>query len=286
MRHFSPSTLRKLRNLGRSLNALSRMSPAMAGRLTFRLFCSPRRKPMDVQDKNFLLAAQQPMWQAEGMPISTYRWEPTGEGNGRQVLFLHGWESNSARWRQYIKALRKKGFQVWAFDAPRSGLSGGDRLNVLLFSKVVKQFLEEKGHFYAVVGHSLGGGAAVMSAALLGGPRPEKMVLLAAFAETERVIRDFSGYIGANETVIQRVFHEIERQGGIPIHEYSVAQKITLLSDVQGLVMHDEHDDVAPVEEGRLLAERWGAAYIETQEHGHRMQHSSVVRAVRDFLEI
>jgi pimeloyl-ACP methyl ester carboxylesterase len=282
--HLPEATLKKLRLLGRSLNLLARVSPALAGRITFRLFCSPRRKPMNEQDKDFLLAARQPAWQVNGTSVSTYCWQPTGAANGRSVLFLHGWESNSARWRNYVKALRKTGFTVWALDAPASGLSGGHTLNLLIFSGVVKKFLEEKGNVYAVVGHSLGAGAAIMSAALLGGPRPEKMILLAAFAETMRIIRDFSTIIGANETVIRQVELEIVRQGGVPISEYSVAQKITLLTDVRGLVLHDHDDDVAPVAEGRLLAERWGAEYLETQALGHRMQHGSVVRMVRDFL--
>jgi pimeloyl-ACP methyl ester carboxylesterase len=285
MAHLPESTLKKLRRIGQGLNLMARVSPAVAGRITFRLFCSPRRKPMNEQDKDFLLAARQPVMEVNGIPVANFCWQPSGASNGRSVLFLHGWESNSARWRQYVKALRKVGFTIWALDAPASGLSGGRMLNLLIFSTVVKKFLEEKGDIYAVVGHSLGGGAAVLSTTLLGAPRPEKMVVLGTFAEAKRVIRDFGAIIGANETVLRQVDLEVARRGGMPIEEYSVVRHVAQLTDVQGLVLHDQDDDVAPVAEARLIAENWeGAQFIETTGLGHRMQHGSVVKAVRDFL--
>lgn len=281
---FTDATLKKLQRIGQALNLLERWSPALTGRATYRLFCSPRRKPMPEHDKKFLIEARQSVLEVKGVPVSTYEWLPKGESNGRKVLFLHGWESHSARWRQYVKLLCKSGFTVQALDAPASGLSGGRMLNLLLFSAAVKQFIEEKGSPYAIVGHSLGGGAAVLSAAIFDAPRPEKMVLMGVFAETKRVIRDFGGFIGANEKVLNQVEIEIERRGGLPIEAYSIAQKVALLKDVQGLVMHDCDDAVAPVAEGRLVAEQWNARYVETVGFGHRMQDKSVVQAVKDFL--
>ncbi len=277
-------TLKKLRRVGQALNLLARVSPALAGRTAFRLFCSPRRRPLPEHDNAFLTAARNGTLEVEGVPISTYRWQPSGAANGRNVLFLHGWESHSARWRNYVKALCKVGFSVDAFDAPASGLSGGRTLNLSIYSAAVKKHIEKNGVPYAIVGHSLGGGAAVMSTALFDAPRPEKMVLLAVFAETTRVLQDFGRIIGANETVLRYVDREIERLSGIPPAGYSVLEKVAMLTDVQGLVLHDHDDEVAPVAEGRLVAERWAATYVETAGFGHRMQHSSVVHAVRDFL--
>ncbi len=277
-------TLKKLRRVGRALNLLAHVSPQLAGSAAFRLFCSPRRQLMPAHDKAFLKAAYQGSIEIKDLSISTYAWQPTGAPNGRSVLFLHGWESHSARWRQYVKVFCKAGFSVQALDAPASGLSGGRMLNLLLFSTAVKKFIEKNGSPYAIVGHSLGGGAAVMSTTLFDAPRPEKMVLLGVFAETNRVIRDFGNIIGANETVLRQVDKEIERRSGIPVDAYSVAQKVTLLRDVQGMVLHDRDDAVAPVAEGRFVAEQWAATYLETEGFGHRMQHISVVHAVRDFL--
>jgi hypothetical protein len=123
-----------------------------------------------------------------------------------------------------------------------------------------------------------------MSAAILDAPRPEKMVLLGVFAESSRVIRDFGAILGVNATVLAGIHREIERRSGMPIEAYSVAKKAALLTDVKGFVLHDRSDDVAPVAEGRLVAEAWNAHYLETEGLGHRMQDKQVVQAVLQFI--
>ncbi len=265
------------------LNALATVSPALAGRMAFRIFCTPRRLPLRDKDREFLATAQHFDLQAEKLRIRGYTWL-SDKPDAPEILCLHGWESNSARWQKYVKALNKNGFTVHAFDAPASGNSAGKMLNVLLFSRVVKIFLETKGTPFAIVGHSLGGAAAVMSAAILKAPRPEKIVLLGVFAESVRVVRDFGKITGASEAVIASVEHEIERRSGMHISEYSVAKKAASLHDVEGLVLHDRDDDVAPVAEGRAIAESWNTRYLETEGLGHRMQDKTVVEAVIEFL--
>ncbi len=266
------------------LNALAAVSPALAGRVAFRIFCTPRRQPVRDKDEAFLATAQPFTFHSGKLPIRGYLWA-SGQPSAPVVLCLHGWESNSARWHQHIKALHKAGFTVQAFDAPASGHSGGNMLNALLYSRVIRDFIALKGAPYAIIGHSLGGAAAVLGAAILQTPRPAKMVLLGVFAESKRVIGDFGSIMGVNETVLQGIFREIERRSGVPVGEYSVAEKTRLLTDVEGFVLHDLDDDVAPVEEGRLIAECWQARYLETKGLGHRMQDAAVVEAVIRFVQ-
>ena len=134
-----------------------------------------------------------------------------------------------------------------------------------------------------MVGHSLGAAAAVMSSALHGTPLPAKMILLGVFAESTRVIRDFGKLLGLSEGVIQAIFKEIEKRSGMPIEHYSVLQKAASLKSVRALIIHDADDEVAPVMEGRLIADAWEATYLQTSGFGHRLQDKSVVKAVVDF---
>lgn len=284
-RQLPDAALRKIRRVGKLLNSLAAVSPVLAGKVAFRIFCTPRRLPVRPEDREFLATARHFDFQAEKkLRIRGYTWHSEQPG-AREVLCLHGWESNSARWRNYIKRLHKAGCTVHAFDAPASGHSDGQMLNVLLYSRVVKKFIAEKGTPYAIIAHSLGGAAAVMSAAILQSPRPVKLVLLGVFAESARVIRDFGAVIGVNEKVLENIHREIERLSGMPVVEYSVAKKAALLTDVQGLVLHDRDDEVAPVAEGRLIAESWNARYLETEGLGHRMQDKAVVKAILEFIQ-
>lgn len=283
MANIPEATLKKIRRVGKMLNALAAVSPSLAGRLAFRIFCTPKRLPVREKDREFLDTAKHGTLRMEGLVLRTYHWE-SASADARTILFLHGWESNAARWHKYIRAANNAGFRVQAIDAPASGHSDGKLLNVLLYSRAVKKFIAENEAPYAIVGHSLGGAAAVMSLALLGAKRPQKIAVLAAFAESTRVLRDFAWILGANDAVLQAMFRHIEQRSGLPVEEYSVRKKAAELTDVEGLVLHDLDDEVAPVEEGLAIAESWGCKFLQTQGFGHRMQDKSVVQQVMRFL--
>lgn len=275
---------KKIHRIGKMLNALATISPTLAGKIAFRIFCTPKRLPVRDKDRAFLATATHATMRMEGMALRTYVWE-SEQPDARSVLLLHGWESNAARWHKYVRAINKSGYRVLAFDAPASGNSEGNLLNVLLYSRALKKFVAEQGAPYAVVGHSLGGAAAVMSMTLLGTNRPQKMAVLASFAESTRVLRDFARILGANESVLNALFRHIERRSGLPVEDYSVRKKAGELTDVEGLVLHDRDDEVAPVSEGRAIADSWGCRFVQTEGFGHRMQDMAVLTEVLRFLE-
>ncbi len=280
---MTEADLKKIRRIGKMLNALELISPSLAGKMAFNFFCTPRRLPVREKDAAFLASAARGSLTFQKQKISTYSWK-SAQPDAKSALLLHGWESNSARWHKYIKGLVAAGFTVHAVDAPASGNSHGKRLNVILYSNVVKEFIANTGKPHVIIGHSLGGAAAVMSTTLLEAPQPEKMVLLGVFAESTRVIRDFGQLLAVNQGVITAIHKEIEKRSGSPIESYSVAQKTKQLQSVKGMVIHDTGDEVAPWEEGQKVAEIWGASFLKTEGFGHRLQDKSVVRAVIDFV--
>jgi pimeloyl-ACP methyl ester carboxylesterase len=278
------SLLRKARRIGKVLNSIARVWPSLAGKLTFRLFCTPRKNEIRSKDLEFLTSAEQATLEVEGLRIRTYTWYPALQPAAGRVVFVHGWESNSARWRKYIKALRGAGWVVSAFDAPAHGQSEGRQINLPLYSRVLKAYMEETGTPDVLIGHSLGAGAIAMSLAALDGPRPSKAILLGAFASTLRVVHDFGNLLCLNAQTMQATDNEVHRRSGRRFADYSVEKMVAELHDVQGLVIHDRNDDVAPVAEGRSLARAWGVPFLETEGLGHRMQHRRVVEAVTQFV--
>jgi predicted alpha/beta hydrolase family esterase len=280
--------LKKARRVGSLLNALSYISPTLAGKLAFRLFCTPRTGRITEKDRPTLSSAKTSILEIEGHFIKIYTWQPlvsfsSSKKNIPSVLFVHGWESNAARWRKYIKAFREAGFQVTCLDAPAHGDSTGKMLNVPLYSRTLKGLMEKNGVPDVIVGHSIGGAAVVMSMAIFEAPRPEKAIVLGVFAESTRVIQDFGKFCNLRQVVLDRSNDHILKISGLPMTAYSVVKKAALLRDVSGFVLHDLNDAVAPVEEGREIAAAWGATYLETKGFGHRMQDKSVVKAVLEF---
>jgi pimeloyl-ACP methyl ester carboxylesterase len=275
---------KKAQRVGAMLNAVDNMAPRLAGRLAFELFCRPRRPALNAQDRKFLDSAEQMDFEIPGAVLRGYRW-PGPTPDAPAVLLLHGWESSSGRWRKYTKGLNEAGFAVLAFDAPAQGLSGGKRLNLYLYSKAIDVFLAKTGPVVAMIGHSMGAGAAIISMALFEVPRPPKAILLATFAESTRVMADFGRLLGLRDAVLAQTKRQILRRSGHPLEVYSVARQAAQLRDVAGLVLHDQDDAVSPAAEGRAVAEAWGARYIETQGLGHRLQDKTVLTHIIDFLK-
>ena len=114
------ATLKKIRRMGKLLNALELVSPALAGKVAFTFFCTPRRLPMQEKDAAFLATAVQESLIFKNLKIRSYSWQ-NPDPEAKSVLLVHGWESSSARWRKYVKALLNAGFTVHAIDAPASG---------------------------------------------------------------------------------------------------------------------------------------------------------------------
>jgi pimeloyl-ACP methyl ester carboxylesterase len=282
--HIPDYILQQARLLGRKLNGLAAVDPDRAGREAFRVFCTPRHQGLRDRDRGFLQSARQQSVELEDVTVATYRWEATRPG-APVALLLHGWESHSGRWYGLVSPLREAGFEVHALDAPAHGQSGGDMLNLILYSRVLKAYLEQIEHPYALIGHSLGGAAVVMSQAAFGAPPVEKAVVMGTFAETVRIVHEFGAILDLEPPAMDAVVREIERLSGLTMDDFSIVARARLLRGrVAGLVVHDRDDVVAPLEDGRAIAEAWAADLVETAGLGHSMQGREVADAVITFL--
>src|SRR5690606_20489786 len=138
--------------LGYYLNTAAVVAPKMAARHSFNIWCYPFRTPLKPYHREFLDTAEKFSFYHNNTRVQGYRW-----GNGeKNVLFLHGWQSHSFRWKNFIQSLSPSEYTVYAIDAPGHGLSGGKMLNVPIYSNVIQQLIHDTGEFHAVVGHSIG----------------------------------------------------------------------------------------------------------------------------------
>src|SRR5215212_5972456 len=125
--------------IGVYLNALAIIAPKAAGQKGFLLFCRPFRTPITERQKEFFNTADKFNLISGDVSIQAYRW---GTG-ARKIVFLHGWQSHSYRWKAYIDALPKEEYTVYALDAPGHGLSAGSFLSVPVYGALIQQFLLE-----------------------------------------------------------------------------------------------------------------------------------------------
>lgn len=263
------------------LNTLAWVAPSAAARKGLILFCSPMRFPLSPKHRQYLDSAEKHTFQStEGSPIQTYKW-----GNGPiRVLFLHGWQSHSYRWKKYIDSLDKSRFSVYALDAPAHGQSGGRTLSVPSYSDVVAQFTAAAGGFDTVVGHSMGCFAALYTFYRIPSLTPKKMVLLASPGEAQEFFDHYRTLLSLSPRTSRLVLKEFERvfqktPGGFSAPLFASALEIP------GLLIHDQDDKDTDVGHSKRIHQYWkNSNLIITKGLGHNLRSESIVTHVVEFV--
>ncbi len=205
-------------------------------------------------------------------------------GEGTPILLMHGWEGRATQMSGFINPLASKGYQLIAIDAPAHGKSAGSQSNPMRF--VESMFLAEQafGPFYAVVGHSMGGGCALYSVAE--GLQTEKVVSIAGPASFQRVSRRFANFIGLMDTVADKFIQHVEQVVGIPFDDIDLVSRVPELAHPT-LLVHDNEDEEIPFKDAQSIANAMSNAYLyNTVGLGHRkiMRSSLVTDTVSNFI--
>ncbi len=262
------------------MNGLSIVSPKAAGRLGFKLFCYPVRTSIKTHQQEFMDTAHKFTFQHKHTTIQAYRW---GEGP-KKVLFIHGWKSHTFRWKNYIEALPKGEYTLYAIDAPGHGLSGGKFLSVPLYSEVIQEFIEKVGALDVVVSHSIGS-FATMHARYTNPALPiRKLVIMGAPGEAQDFIRFYKETLKLTDRAVRVTLDHFERAIGKPIQYFSAA---TFAAGLQlpGLIIHDREDREAPYAYAVQIHKAWkNSKLLTTEGLTHNLRSARVVEAVTDFI--
>lgn len=263
------------------LNALSWIAPAKAGRKGLELFCTPTRVPMNTKHLEFLNTAEKQTFQSpENVTIQTYRW---GSGPSK-ILFLHGWQSHSYRWKKYIESLDKDQFSVYAMDAPAHGLSAGRLLSVPTYSDAIGSFIQNVGGIESAVCHSMGCFSALYTFHRMPDLTPKSLVLLASPGEAQEFFNHFRRMLSLSSRTAGIVLAEFERVFKRSPQGFSAPHFASSLS-IPGLLIHDEDDKDTRVEHSRRILESWsGSKLVVTKGLGHNLRSEQIVQQVLEFV--
>lgn len=276
------SPLSPTRLIGMSLNAVAEIHGPSAGKLGFYLFSKPRKKSVKPEEAAFLATADFHYALINGRKYGVYHWG----FKGPTILMAHGWESHSGRWRKMAPLLVQAGYQVVAVDAPAHGRSSGRNFTMLKYADLLRTMLQRIGPVDTIIGHSVGGAAAIWAMGT-GGPslRPQKAVIMASFSEMRGVIDNANRLIGASDKTAQALDRHIERTIGNPVEFYSVARMAAQLEGVKALLIHDRQDRITPIRESEQLLAAWpGATLIRTSGFGHGLTAPEAIQTAVNFV--
>ncbi len=266
--------------IGKYVQFLFFFSPKKALDKAYILFCTPRKGKVLPEQEYFLEEAEDEIVSIDNTELQTYRWP----GIGETILMIHGWESNSHRWKALIQKLNEQGFNVIAFDAPGHGNSSGKLLNVPLYTKCAQKIIElyRPNH---IIGHSVGGMTTIFHQYTYPNQEIEKLIILAPPSELSRIMKGYQEILKLSPKFMNALSQYFKNKHGYNFDEFSVADFAKKL-DQKGLLIHDKNDDIAPYSEAVSISKNWSNAhFITTEDFGHSLFFDEVDDMIMNFLK-
>ena len=265
---------------GAYFNILALFSKKLAGEKAITVFSSPRKGKVLPIQASFLNKAEDIMIEVGGKQIQTYSWAGTKE----TVLLLHGWESNSFRWRNLISFLRNANFAIVAFDAPAHGNSSGSIFNVPLYAECAQHVLKHYKPTF-MIGHSVGGMAALYNQYIYPHNSIQKVVTIGAPSELYELMEYYQNLLGFNNDVLSALDDYFQAHFGFGIRDFSSSQFVKKIQ-IEGLLVHDIEDPITPYHNSEKVHANWkNSKLISTRGLGHSMHQDHINNQIIDFLK-
>jgi pimeloyl-ACP methyl ester carboxylesterase len=287
----------KVTRLGFSL--LQSVSPRLAGKAAFRLFCvTPSTRPKGEKAKAAHAAGAAKLAGAErftfrlagGGRAHAYRLNGGALGRRPRYLVTHGWGSSGAYMADIATTLAATGAEVIAVDFPGHGRAAGRMLHMGMAVKAIAAAERRFGAFDAAIGHSFGGAALMVAAAgMLPGESavlPEKLVLIGSPSEMHWLFKDFGRLIGLRRPAQQALENEVHRVTGRRLEAFDASGAAGAIQRPV-MIVHAEDDKEVSANHARRYAAASNAVRLYwANGFGHRriVAARSVLDAIRGFL--
>ena len=247
----------------------------------FELFCRPRRGKIKT-DKipKILNAFEFETFEFENQQYQSY----IRKGNDEIILLVHGWESNTSRWKKLMPYLLKTKKTIVAIDAPAHGLSSGIDFTVVHYTKVISAFTK-KYNPTIVIGHSIGGLASIYYQYLNQNINVSKMIILGAPSDFRVIYNNYCRTLSLNSKVKTELEKRFSEKLTMKIDDFS-GMKFASAIKTKTLIAHDNSDSVVLLAEGKKTASAMpDATFIVTENLGHAMHDKVLYEKLLSFIQ-
>ena len=268
------------KSYGQYINLISLTSVVKASQKAFKLFSQPRKGKLTL-DKNpsILLQPNYETFIFEENQYQVYVWS----GSDEIIMLIHGWESNSSRWKKLLPYLITTGKTIIALDAPAHGFSTGIEFTVPKYAAIIAELTKKYNPKY-IIGHSIGAAAIIYYQYLNQNINIDKIVLMGAPSDLQILIDNFCNMLSLNYKVKAELEKRFEEKVGMKISEFS-GMKFAEKINTKTLIIHDKNDKVVLVEEGKKLSKTWkNSKFIETENLGHGLHSKKIYLKIINFL--
>lgn len=220
-----------------------RACPALSARLALHQFLRPAHPATGMpalpgEPESIRLAHGQNAW----------RWG----GSGPIVLLQHGWNGHAGQFACLLAPLLAAGCQVIALAGPGHAGSPAREDYVLGFATFLLHAVRELGGVEAVLGHSLGGAAALI--AMRHGLEARRIATLAAPSSLCAAVSRFAAGQGLSWPAQHRLRAALRQRIGVPLDWIDTASLVRGLG-FDALIAHDLDDRHVPHRDAVRIAE-------------------------------
>lgn len=268
------------KSIGGYINLISFAAPKKATQMAHGYFSEPRKGKftIDKLPKTLKEAHSETIHNNEDI-IQTYTWK----GNDTIILLIHGWESNSSRWKKMLPYLKKSGSTIIAIDGPAQGLSNGKEFTVPKYAEFIDIVVQKYQPNY-IIGHSMGGQTSLYYQYKYQNPSVQKIVILGAPSDFTIILKNFTTLLSLNKKVRKDLEIKYTNFLNQDLEQFSSKEFVSKI-DVKGLLAHDIEDTVVLFDEGKKIAESWkDVQFIQTKGLGHKLHDDELYKKVYTFL--
>ncbi|WP_298473143.1 alpha/beta hydrolase [uncultured Maribacter sp.] len=253
--------------------------PKKTAKKAFYFFCTIRKGRVLPHQKEFLDGAKKEIISIENHDIQTYQWP----GSKETVLLVHGWESNTFRWRNLIKKLKEANYNIIAFDAPGHGYSTGKYLYAPLYAHAIQANIDKHQPTH-LIGHSLGGMTVIYNEYINKNEFIDKIVTIGSPSEFYKLMNNYQNILKFNNRVLVALDNYIKDRFGFHVKDFSTSEYIKSNTN-KGLLFHDKLDKIAPYIDSENVHKNWkNSKFVTTEGLGHSMHQESVNDEILNFL--
>jgi pimeloyl-ACP methyl ester carboxylesterase len=267
--------------LGRYINLMAVFFPKYAGKFGFNLFCFPFRGKIKPFHQKFLATGKHAIMDYDGIKLQVYKWN----SGKKKLLFLHGWQSHSFRWKNYLENFPADEYTIYAIDAPGHGLSSGNFLTVPLYSNVIEKFILEIDGVDTIISHSLGSFTALYTLYRLPLLPVQKLVLLAPPGNASEFIEFYRNSLKLKDRSVHLILDYFENFIGESVDFFS-ATKFGKNISKPGLIIHDEEDEETSYHHAIAIHESWKKSQLViTKGLSHNLKSPEIINKVSQFVQ-
>jgi pimeloyl-ACP methyl ester carboxylesterase len=268
-----------VKGVGILFNVVSYVNKKYAIEKALNLFARPRKGKVASFQSKFLDQGKRSKIVIDGIALSTYSY-----GRGPQkILLIHGWESNTWRWRKLIRFLGNEEYTFYSIDAPAHGDSEGKAFNMELLLRGINQLYNETLPDI-IVGHSMGGMANLLHAAHFNIDSQVKLICLATPHSLAYIFGLYYDAIGIGDRIKQNTkqqFKEIYKMDldyfDTTVHGHKIKSPL--------LILHDVDDNLNSIDCARAINKSIPHSTLVTVDNSnHSLQSPEIYGIVKDWI--